>query len=107
MIQHRDAGSLLAAVGLMALVGSLGGGALYAAITESMHKNLRGAGVGVIYAASVAVFGGTTQPVIAWLTHVTGDPLAPAWYMQAASVVGLIASILIYESAPSRQVQAA
>jgi hypothetical protein len=65
-----------------------------------MHKELRGAGVGLIYAAAVAVFGGTTQPMIAWLTHATKNPLAPAWYMLAFSFVGLIAALQLRESAP-------
>jgi predicted MFS family arabinose efflux permease len=102
MVRHHDAAALLGAIAIMAGIGALTGPALYAAITESMHKNLRGAGVGVIYATAVAVFGGTTQPIIAWLTHVTGDPLAPAWYMLGFSVIGLIASILLHESAPAR-----
>jgi MFS transporter, MHS family, citrate/tricarballylate:H+ symporter len=102
VIHHHDAVALLAAVGLMGGISSLGGAALYAALTESMHKNLRGAGVGLIYASAVAVFGGTTQPIIAWLTHLTGNPLAPAWYMLGFSFVGLIASVLLRESAPAR-----
>jgi MHS family citrate/tricarballylate:H+ symporter-like MFS transporter len=101
-IHHHDTVALLGAVGLMGGIAALTGPALYAAITESMHKNLRGTGVGVIYATAVAVFGGTTQPIIAWLTHVTGDPLAPAWYMLGFSFVGLIASVLLRESAPAR-----
>jgi hypothetical protein len=101
VIAHHDAVALRGAVGLMGGISSLGGAALYAALTESMHKNLRGAGVGVIYASAVAVFGGTTQPIIAWLIHVSGNPLAPAWYMLGFSVIGLIASILLRESAPA------
>ena len=100
IVWRHDAASLLSAVGLLALIGSLGGAALYTALTESMHKGLRGAGVGLIYAAAVAVFGGTTQPMIAWLTHATNNPLAPAWYMLAFSFVGLIAALMLRESAP-------
>jgi len=102
MVRHHDAAALLGAIALMAGISALTGPALYAAITESMHKNLRGAGVGVVYAVTVAVFGGTTQPIIAWLTHITGNPLAPAWYMLGFSVIGLIASIFLRESAPAR-----
>ncbi len=102
IIRHHDGAALLGAVGLIAGIGTLGGGAAYAAITESMHKNLRGAGVGMIYASAVAVFGGTTQPIIAWLTQVTGNPLAPAWYMLGGLGIGLVAMLFIRESAPVR-----
>jgi MFS family permease len=102
IIRRHDATALLYALGLISTIGSLGTAALYTALTESMHKNLRGAGVGMIYATAVAAFGGTTQPIIAWLTEVTGNPLAPAWYMLAFSFVGLFAAILLRESAPTR-----
>jgi hypothetical protein len=48
------------------------------------------------------VFGATTQPAIAWLTHVTGDPMSPAWYMMAFTAAGLIASLFTPESAHRR-----
>jgi MFS family permease len=102
IVWRHDAVALLGALALISVIGSLGTAALYTALTESMHKNLRGAGVGMVYATAVALFGGTTQPIIAWLTHVTGNPLAPAWYMLAFSFVGLTAVLFIRESAPSR-----
>jgi hypothetical protein len=101
-VRHHDGASLLGVLGLMTTIGALGGGAVYAGLTESMHRNLRGAGVGMVYACAVAVFGGTTQPAIAWLTEVTKDPLAPAWYMLGATVVGLIAVLFMRESAPAK-----
>jgi predicted MFS family arabinose efflux permease len=102
IVWRHDAAALLGVLALISVIGTLGTGALYTALTESMHRNLRGAGVGMVYATAVAVFGGTTQPVIAWLTEVTGNPLAPAWYMLAFMFVGLIAALLIRESAPSK-----
>jgi len=77
------------------------GGAILVAITESLRKEIRGAVMGTIYASSVAVFGGTTQPIIAGLIHWTGDPLSPAWYVIAFSLVGLGASLMMKETAPA------
>jgi hypothetical protein len=57
-----------------------------------------------MYALSIAVFGGTTQLVLTWLIHVTGNPLAPAYYLFAALAAGTIAALLILESAPVRVV---
>jgi len=50
------------------------------------------------------VVGGATQPFIAWLIHVSGNPLSPAWCMMAVNVVGLIAALAFRESAHVRLV---
>jgi len=41
----------------------------------------------------VTIFGGTTQPIILWLSKF--DPLMPAWYQIAANVAATIAVILL------------
>jgi MFS family permease len=84
----------------LAFIGGLSGGAFYAAVTETLPKRIRGGAFAIIYASSIALFGGTTQLVITWLIHVTGDAMAPAWYLLCASCVGLAARTLILESAP-------
>jgi hypothetical protein len=40
--------------------------------------------------------------MITWLIHVTGNNMAPAWYLFGASCLGLIARWLIVESAPAK-----
>ena len=97
----------VALLGLMAglsVIGNLSGVPAIIIITESLRKDVRGVGLATIYATAVAVFGGTTQPIVAWLDQVTGNPLAIAWYLMGASCVGLVASILIRETVirPSR-----
>jgi len=90
--------ALLALMAGLNIVGNLAGVPALIAITESLRKDVRGVGVATIYATAVAVFGGTTQPIVAWLDHVTGNPLAIAWYLMGATCVGLISSILIAET---------
>ena len=82
----------------LSIIGNLSGVPALIILTESLRKDVRGVGVATIYATAVAVFGGTTQPIVAWLDHVTGNPLAIAWYLMGASCVGLVASILIRET---------
>jgi MFS transporter, MHS family, citrate/tricarballylate:H+ symporter len=36
--------------------------------------------------------------VVTWLIHVSGDPLSPAWYLIASSVVGLGAVLMMAET---------
>jgi hypothetical protein len=40
--------------------------------------------------------------VITWLIHVTGNPMAPGWYLLVATGAGQVAMLLIPESAPAR-----
>ncbi len=94
--------TLLGGIFILSAVTILSGAAAYAAITESLRKEVRGMVFGAIYAGSVTVFGGTTQPIIAWLIHLTGDPLAPMWYAEAFVAVGVVAALAMRESAPTR-----
>jgi len=71
-------------------------------ITEDFPARIRSGALAIVYALAISIFGGSTQFVVAWLTGVTGNPLAPAWYMTAASVVGLVALSFAHETAPGR-----
>ena len=67
-------------------------GAMYAFLLEAFPRSVRSSGLGLLYALSVAIFGGTTQFVVAWLIDWTGDPLVPAWYQivwNAASIAAV------------------
>lgn len=94
--------SLALGTAAISLVGTISGGAFYAAVAESLPKRIRGSAFATVYAVTIATFGGTTQLVITWLIHVTGSAMAPAWYLFGASVIGLVARWLIVESAPVR-----
>jgi hypothetical protein len=37
----------------------------------------------------VTVFGGSAQVIVTWLIVATGNPLSPAWYLIASSLVGM------------------
>jgi MFS transporter, MHS family, citrate/tricarballylate:H+ symporter len=100
IIAARSPLALITGVTLLGFIGAMNSGAFYAAVTETLPKRIRGGAFATIYATSIALFGGTTQLVITWLIQVTGNPLAPAWYLLAATLVGQIALRLILESAP-------
>ena len=57
---------------------SVGIGGSYAFLTEAFPKAVRSSGLAILYALAVTIFGGTTQPIILWLSRF--DPLMPAWY---------------------------
>ena len=105
MVKNHDAVTLLGATAVMTFTSALSTAAGLVAITESLGKSVRGLGMGAIYATAVAVFGGTTQPILASLIHFTHDPVSPAWYTIGFTLIGLIASILMKESAHSLSVR--
>jgi MFS family permease len=92
--------SLLLGFGLLQLIGSLPFTAFYAVFTEALPQNIRGGVFATIYAVAIASFGGTAQLVVTWLLHISGNPLAPGWYLLLAAFVGLIAMSRMPETAP-------
>jgi len=102
VVESRNSAALLGGLGLLALIGSLPYSAFYVALAEGLPKNIRGGAFATIYAVAIAIFGGTAQLVVAWLTEVTGNALAPAWYLLLATAVGLCAMIFMPETAPSK-----
>ncbi len=100
MVQAPDAWSLFLGFGALSLLVSLPLAAFITAITEALPPPIRACVMGTVYAVAIASFGGTTQLVVTWLLHVTGNPLAPAWYLLLAGLVGLVAMGLMPETAP-------
>ena len=101
LLSHfRTMAVLFAVSAVMSSLQCWGGGPTLTAVTESLPRRLRAGGVAVIYAVSIAAFGGTTQFMITWIIRETGNPLAPAWYMIGGIVIGLIAMVLMKETAP-------
>ncbi|HXE17083.1 MAG TPA: MFS transporter [Stellaceae bacterium] len=70
--------------------------ATYASVSPTMLAELfptrvRNTALAVSYNIAVAIFGGFGQLIVAWLIVSTGDVLAPAYYVTAASLIGFIA----------------
>jgi MFS family permease len=96
---------LLAATGLVSFFIGLFPPALLTNLTESFPAGRRAGAVGITYALAVAVFGGSAQYIATWAIEVTGSPLAPAWYMSGAMVLGLAAMAAMRETAPGKSSQ--
>jgi MFS family permease len=98
--RERSGVALFGITAVLAIASTLSTGTVLVAVTESLPARVRSGGLGMIYAVAISVFGGSTQFVVAWLTQLTGNPLAPAWYMIGAVVVGLVAITQVPETAP-------
>jgi MFS transporter, MHS family, citrate/tricarballylate:H+ symporter len=101
IVHSPGALSLLGGFGMLSLIGSLPFSAFYAAFAEGLPQSIRGGAFATIYAVAIASFGGTAQLVVAWLIYVSGNALAPAWYLLFAGIVGLIAMSRFPETAPA------
>jgi MFS family permease len=75
-------------------------GVCYALINESLPPTIRARGFALIYSLPVTFLGGTTQLVVTWLLKLTGEPMAIAWYLAAIATIGLVAALLVRETAP-------
>ena len=95
------------AAAVMAALAALSSVPIIITITESLPKSIRSGAVATIYAFAISIFGGSTQFVITWLIGVTNNPLAPAYYWTAAAAVGLLAMLLVKESAPIKRAMGA
>jgi MFS transporter, MHS family, proline/betaine transporter len=65
-------------------------GASSTMMLEAFPKHRRAAGLAVIYALGVVIFGGFSPFLVTWLIELTRNPMIPAWYLMAATVLTLI-----------------
>jgi MFS family permease len=103
IVETRSAWALLGGLGVLSFIGSIPYSAFYVALAEGLPKGIRSGAFATIYAVAIASFGGTAQVIVTWLIHVTGNALAPAWYMLLATAVGLVAMTMMRETAPVRR----
>ena len=68
-------------------------------IMEHLPKAVRTAGFSLIYALTVAVFGGLTQPTLTWAIEATGDPMMPAWFITGAALISIVALAMLRDRA--------
>ena len=94
MARGNPAGILAGEVGLAVLVG-VNGGAMPATMAELAPWRVRCTVLSVAYNLALALLGGTTPLVAAWLIARTGVPLAPAMYLAAAAALTFIGALLL------------
>jgi MHS family proline/betaine transporter-like MFS transporter len=94
---------VLAALVVLMLCYTMGSAPAYALMPENFPKHLRAGYMSSAYAIAVSVFGGTAQLVAGWLIHVTGNKMAPAWYMIGCVLISLIA-VSMFEETGNKQI---
>jgi MFS transporter, MHS family, citrate/tricarballylate:H+ symporter len=102
ILHYRSTVTLLGAIAILSTLATVSTCPVVIWLTESLPASIRSGGVGVLYAVAITTFGGTTQYAVTWLIRATGNPLTPAWYWIAASIVGIAAIVAAHESAPRK-----
>lgn len=64
---------------------------MQAFLVECLAPTVRSGVFAMSYATGVALFGGTTQPILKLLIDATGSAFAPPWYVIAALAIGMLA----------------
>ncbi len=94
MARGQMAGIIAGEIGLGMLVAVISG-AMPATMAELAPWRVRCTVLSVAYNLGMALLGGTTPLVAAWLVARTGVKLAPAWYLGAAAALTFIGSLLL------------
>jgi MHS family proline/betaine transporter-like MFS transporter len=74
-------------------------GTLPCFLSEIFPTRVRFSGFAFSFNIANAVFGGTAPFIATWLIQLTGNKMAPAWYLLAAAAVALIAMLASRETA--------
>jgi MFS family permease len=93
-------GVIFGVTAILGVLSALITGPALIAVTESLPRHVRSGLLGALYGVAMSVFGGTTQFVARGLIEISHNPLAPAFYITGAMVVGIICMLMIGETAP-------
>jgi MFS family permease len=81
----------------------IGNGPVSTALGEQFPTRVRSTALAIGYNVAVMLFGGFAQFFVTWLIHVTGTPIAPAFYLMFGAAVGLFAVMFLAERAGEAQ----
>ncbi len=91
--------AILAAMLIFAILEALFQAVIPAIMTEAFPTKIRYTGLSVSYNISLAVFGGTTPMVSAWLIQITGGNVwMPVYYLMASAVIAIVTLFFMPET---------
>ena len=103
MVQYRTTLVLLAATIALSICNQLTSPSAIVTVTEALPRKSRSGALAIVYAFAIAIFGGSAQWVMKQLSVISGSPLAPAWYLAGAVVLGFFAMLAFPETAPGHR----
>ncbi|WP_323702988.1 MFS transporter [Mammaliicoccus sp. Dog046] len=90
---------------LLGIVLSVYEGTMPGSLPTLFHTDIRYRTLSWTFNISVSLFGGTTPLVASWLVHATGNNLAPAFYLLAVSVIGLVVVVFLFEDTSKKSLK--
>lgn len=82
---------------VMCLLLTINDGTLASYLTETFPTDVRYSGFALSFNLANAIFGGSASFISFWLIDITGNDIAPAWYMVVIAVVALVAMIFTHD----------
>lgn len=80
-------------------------GTMPGSLPTMFYTHIRYRTLAVTFNVSVSLFGGTTPLIASSLVAKTGDPLSPAYYLTAVSIVGIIIISLLHVSTAGKSLK--
>jgi MHS family proline/betaine transporter-like MFS transporter len=99
LVSMHSLTGLILTQGIAAVILTLYTGPICAILAEMFPTRIRYTALSVSYGFAVAIFGGFAPLISTALVKVTGDQLAPAFYVMAAGAVSFIATLFVTERA--------
>ncbi|MEM5396476.1 MFS transporter [Staphylococcus gallinarum] len=90
---------------LIGLVLSVYEGTMPGTLPALFHTNVRYRAIAWTFNISISIFGGTTPLVASWLVHITGNNLAPAFYLMFVSIIGLIVLLTLFKDTSKKSLR--
>jgi len=98
LLNRGGFGNLLVAHIALAILCGLAMAPIPAAVTELFPARTRFSGLSIGYNASLALFGGTSPMISTYLVKLTGDTIAPAYYLAFAALMSFITVLVSPET---------
>ncbi|WP_207000101.1 MFS transporter [Trinickia mobilis] len=90
---------LLAVVAVLAVLVAFTAVPNIVMLPEMFPREIRATGMSIVYCLGVSIFGGFAQFFATWLIQLSGNPIAPAWYLIGCGTVSLLALPFVRETA--------
>ncbi|MDT3959370.1 MFS transporter [Staphylococcus kloosii] len=90
---------------LIGIVLSVYEGTMPGTLPALFHTNVRYRTIAWTFNIAISIFGGTTPLVASWLVHITGNNLAPAFYLMIISIVGIIVVLTLFTDTANKSLK--
>ncbi|GGU64664.1 proline/betaine transporter [Pseudomonas laurentiana] len=99
MLDHQPLVAILMIQIIFGAMLAMNDGTLPSFLAEIFPTRVRFSGFAFSFNIANALFGGTAPFIATWLIQLTGNKMAPAWYLLAAALVALVAMLSVRETA--------